>query len=95
MNLKKTKKQEQAYDRAVAKIRDRFGSYSQIAHHVYLNCDKLLTGEAFRAWFAERRTPTHIVFVLYELMDEEIDPLAMCPWLTAHVELKEAAPESG
>lgn len=94
MNLIKTRKQEQAYDRTVSEIRDRFGSYARIAHHVYLNCDKLLTGEAFRAWFAERRVPTHIVFVLYELMDCEIDPLTLAPWLAVHVEVK-AAPESG
>ena len=88
MNLSKTRRQEQAYDKTVAQIRERFGSYAQIQHHVYLNCDKLLTGEAFRAWFTERRTPTHIVFVLYEIMDGEIDPLTMCPWLAKHVEMR-------
>lgn len=91
MNLTKTKKQEQAYDRAVAKIRERFGSYAQIAHHVYLNCEKLHTGEGYRAWFAERRIPTHIVFSLYEIMDGEIDALALAPWLAEHVELKKVA----
>jgi hypothetical protein len=88
-----TRKQEQAYDRTVEKIRERFGSYNQIAHHVYLNSEKLHTGEGFRAWFAARRVPTHIVFSLYEIMDEEIDPLTLCPWLAEHVEMKPAARE--
>lgn len=89
LNINMTKKQEQAYDKTCVQVKDRFGSYAQIAHHVYLNCDRLLTGEAFRAWFAERRIPTHVAFVLYEIMDEEIDPLTLAPWLAVHVDLKE------
>lgn len=83
------KRQQAAYDKTVKQIHDRFGSYAQIAHHVFLNCEEHLTGEAFRTWFADRRVPTHIVFVLYEIMDFEIDPLTMCPWLAEHVTLKE------
>ena len=86
-----TKRQEQAYDRTIQQIRDRFGSYHQIAHHAYLNCDRLLTGQAWRTWFGDRRIPTTFVFVLYEIMDEEIDPLTLCPWLAKHVQLKEKA----
>ena len=89
MNLEKTRKQKIAYDRTVREIRDRFGSYALISHQVYLNSDKMLSGEAFRSWFVERRIPTHIVFVLYEIMDQEIDPLTLCPWLAEYVELKQ------
>lgn len=96
LNTNMTKRQEQAYDKTCSQVKERFGSYAQIAHHVYLNCDRLITGEAFRAWFAERRLPTHIVFVLYEIMDKEIDALTLCPWMTEHVELKnKAASKSG
>jgi len=84
-----TKRQEQAYDRTAKKIHERFVSYAQIAHHVYLNCDQLFTGEAIRTWFAERRVPTTVVFVMYEIMDCEIDPLTLCPWLADHVALRE------
>ncbi len=84
-----TKRQEQAYDKTVKQIRFRFASFAQIAHHVYLASDTLFTGEAIRTWFAERRVPTTIVFVLYEIMDEEINPLTLCPWLAEHVQLKE------
>jgi hypothetical protein len=83
-----TKSQEKAYDKTVAKIRERFGSYHQIAHHCYLASDRLLTGQAFLTWFAERRIPTTFVFVLYEIMDYEIDALTLCPWLAEHVQLK-------
>jgi hypothetical protein len=91
MNLIKTKKQEQAYDKTIAKIRDRFGSYHSIAVRVQINCGKEHTGQGFRQWIAERRIPTHIVFSLYEIMDEEIDPLTLCPWLGAYLELKKVA----
>ena len=88
MNMIKTRRQEQAYDKTVAKIRFRFGSHNSIALRIYGNCDRELTSETIRAWFAERRVPTHIAFVLYEIMDQEIDPLTLCPWLGEHVELK-------
>lgn len=90
MNLTMTKKQEQAYDRTVAKIRNELGSYHTIALRVTMNCGKEHTGEGFRAWFAERRVPTHIAFSLYEVMDEGIDPLTLCPWLAEHVAMKAA-----
>ena len=84
-----THRQELSYDKTVKQIRDRFGSYHSIAVRVQMNCGKEHTGEGFRAWFANRRIPTHIVFALYEIMDEEINPLALCPWLAEHVQLKE------
>lgn len=87
MDLKMSKKQEKAYDKTIAKIRDRFGSYHSIAVRVQMNCDKEHTGQGFRQWFAERRVPTHIVFSLYEIMDEEIDPLTLCPWMAPHMKV--------
>ena len=88
MDLKKTKRQEQAFDRTVRQIRDKLGSYHTIAIRVAFNCGKEHTGQGFREWFANRRIPTHIVFSLYEVMDQEIDPLTLCPWLAKHVEMK-------
>lgn len=96
MDLTMDRQQEQAYDKTIAKIRGVFGSYHSIAMRVYSNCGKEHTGEGFRAWFAERRIPTHIVFSLYEIMDGEIDPLTLCPWMAVHVRLKKkAASKSG
>jgi hypothetical protein len=57
------------------------------------NCGRELTGETIRSWFAERRVPTHIAFVLYEIMDFKIDPLTLAPWLAEHVVLKAATRE--
>lgn len=91
MNLIKTKRQEQAYDKTLAKIRDMIGSYHTIAVRVQMNCGKEHTGQGFRQWFAERRIPTHIVFSLYEVCDHEIDPLTLCPWMGEYVELKKVA----
>lgn len=56
-----------------------------------MNCGREVTGETVRAWFADRRVPTHIAFVLYEIMEYEINPLSLCPWLAEHVELKAVA----
>ena len=87
MNLTMSKRQEQAYDKTLAKIRDKIGSYHTIAVRVQINCGKEHTGQGMRQWFSERRVPTHIVFSLYEIMDEEIDPLTLCPWMIPHVVL--------
>ena len=89
MNLEMNKTQQKAYDRTTVQIRKAIGSYHQIALRVMFNCGKEHTGEAYRSWFAERRIPTHIVFSLYECMEERIDPLTLCPWLAEHVVLKE------
>lgn len=88
LNNNMTKRQEQAYDRTVAQIREILGSYHLISLRIYSGCGREVTPETVRAWFAERRTPTHIAFVLYEITDEAIDPLNLCPWLAEHVELK-------
>lgn len=88
MNLNMNHNQQRAYDKTIRLIRTRLGSYHSIALRVYNNCGKEHTGEGFRAWFIERRVPTHIAFSLYEVMDEEIDPLTLCPWLAEHVELR-------
>lgn len=95
LNHNMTRRQEVAYDRTVEKIRDFIGSYHLIALRIYSNCGLEITPETVRAWFAERRTPTHIAFVLYEVCNEKIDPLTFAPWLARHVEMKEAASKSG
>lgn len=94
LNNNLTLRQSAAYDRTLKRIRAEFGSYHSIALRIYTNCGRELTGETVRAWFAERRVPTHIAFVLYEICDEEIDPLTLAPWLAEHVEMK-AASKSG
>ena len=94
LNHKMTRRQEQAYDRTLTTVRNRFGSYHSIALRIYSNCEREVTSETVRTWFAERRVPTHIAFVLYEITDQAINPLALAPWLQEHVELK-AASESG
>lgn len=89
LNDKMTKRQEQGYDKALKQVIDRFGSKHSIALRIFMNCNREVTAETVRLWFAERRVPTHIAFVLYEIMDEEIDPLALVPWLQSHVQLIE------
>jgi hypothetical protein len=93
LNNNLTARQVSAYDKTLAAIRSRFGSYHTIALRIYANCEREVTSETVRAWFAEHRVPTHIAFVLYEICDEEINPLSLCPWLSEHVELKTAARE--
>lgn len=94
LNSELTRRQIAAYDRTILQIRDLFGSYHQIALRIYSNCGRDVTSETVRAWFAERRVPTHIAFALYEITDQAINPLTLCPWLAEHVELK-AASKSG
>ena len=96
LNNELTRRQIQAYDRTILQIRDFFGSYHSIALRIYSNCGREVTSETIRMWFAERRVPTHIAFVLYEVTDKAINPLALAPWLQEHVELTEkAASKSG
>ena len=92
LNSDMTRRQIQAYDRTLLKIRDIIGSYHSIVLRIYTNCDREVTPETVRAWFAERRVPTHIAFALYEICNEEIDPLTLAPWLAQYVEMKKAAP---
>jgi hypothetical protein len=95
LNNEMTLRQAAAYDRTLRKIRKHFGSYHQIALRIYSNCEREVTGETVRQWFVDRRVPTHIAFVFYEMCDEDIDPLSLAPWLGEHVELKQAATKSG
>ena len=89
------KKQQSVYDRTIKLIRDRLGSPHTIAVLSYDITGSTVTGETVRGWFADRRIPTDFAFVLYELMDREIDPLVLAPGLAQWVELKKAAPKSG
>lgn len=94
LNSDMTRRQIQAYDRTALLIRDLLGSYNSMAMRIYGNCGVEVTSETVRAWFMERRVPTHIAFVLYELALKRFDPLTLCPWLAEHVEMK-AASKSG
>jgi hypothetical protein len=95
LNNDLTARQIKAYEKTLTVIHSRFGSYHTIALRIYTNCGREVTGETVRAWFAERRVPTHIAFVLYEICDHEIDPLSLCPWLAEHVELRKEAAREG
>ena len=86
-----TVKEMRTYDRTLGKIRNLIGSYHSIALRIFSNCEQEVTGETVRTWFAERRIPTDMCFVLYEITEGGIDPLTLCPWLAEHVELKAAA----
>lgn len=91
MNLELNKTQEKAYDRTTRQIREYVGSYHTIAIRIMFNCGKELTGQTISDWFRNRRVPTHIAFALYEICDEQIDPLTLCPWLAEHVVLRTSA----
>jgi hypothetical protein len=88
LNNELTRRQTAAYDRTLLQIRDQLGSYHTIALQIFRNCDREVTSETVRAWFAERRIPTHIVFALYEICSKSFDPLTLVPWLGSFVELK-------
>ena len=83
-----TKKQQAAYDRTCQEIHERFGSNNAIAIQSHRITDTIITGETVRQWISERRIPAEFVFVLYELMDFEIDPLTLLPWLGKWVTVK-------
>jgi len=88
------KQQQARYDKTCAKIRNHFGSMNSIATRSFIHTDNVITGETVRLWMVERRMPTDFAFVLYEMMDREIDPLTLTPDLARYVEMK-AAPKSG
>ena len=88
LNNELTRRQIQAYDRTALAIRDEIGSYSSIALRIYTNCGREVTSETVRAWFSERRVPTHIVFALYEATNRIFNPLTLVPWLGQFVEVK-------
>jgi len=83
-----TKKQQAEYDKTCLMILDRFGSTNAIAIRSHQITDDIITGESVRLWFRGRKIPAEFVFVLYELMDREIDPLTLLPWLRKWVTLK-------
>ena len=84
-----TKKQQALYDKTVAQILERYGSTHSVAVRSVHITDEVLTGETIRTWFRDRKIPTDFAFVLYQMMDREIDPLALCPHLRRFVVLKE------
>ncbi len=84
------KSQQAQYDKTCDKIRDRLGSTNAIAIHSHKITGNIITGETVRQWMVDRRIPTDFAFVLYELMDREINPLHLTPGLAQYVELKAA-----
>ena len=88
------KRQQAKFDKTVERIREKLGSPSFISMLAYQHDGTAITGETIRTWMVERKIPTDFAFVLYELMDREIDPLTLTPELARYVELK-AASKSG
>ncbi len=84
-----TKKQQALYDRTCAELVMIFGSTNAIAIRSHTITDEIITGETIRVWFRDRKIPAEFVFVLYEMADRKIDPLALLPWLLRWVTLKE------
>jgi hypothetical protein len=84
-----TKKQQALYDKTCEQIRERYGSTHAIAVRSVMITDEVISGETVRTWFRDRTVPTDFAFVLYLMMDREIDPLALCPHLRRFVVLKD------
>lgn len=94
MNLNSlTATQRKAYTKTTDKIRGILGSYHSIALRIFTNCGREVTGETVRNWFMTRTVPADMAFVLYEICDEDINPLTLVPWLGEYVELKAARRE--
>lgn len=89
-----TAHQKKAYTKTTDKIRSLVGSYHSIALRIYTNCDREVTGETVRNWFYTRTIPVEMAFVLFEVCDQQIDPLTLCPWLAEFVEMKAATREA-
>lgn len=83
-----TKNQQVLYDKTCQMVLDRFGSTNAIAIRSHQITDEIITGETVRVWIRDRKIPPEFCFVLYEMMDQEIDPLTLLPWLRKWVVLK-------
>jgi hypothetical protein len=83
-----TRKQITQFDNTIDMVRSHLGSFHSIALRIYSFCDREVTGETVRNWFYSRSLPPEIAFALYEICDENIDPLTLVPWLQKYVELK-------
>lgn len=86
-----TQKQQKAYYNTVRTVRERFGSYHSIALRMYVHTDEEITGETVRNWFVKQEIPTDYCFVLYEMMDQDIDIFTLVPWLSKYMEVKRPA----
>lgn len=82
-----TKNQQKEYDKTCKVIIDHFGSTNAIAIRSHQITDEIITGETVRIWFRDYKIPAEFVFVLYEMMQFEIDPLTLVPWLRRWVTL--------
>lgn len=85
-----TEQQESDYDETLQTIRDELGSYHAISIRIYMNCERTVSSETVRTWFANRTVPVEIVFSLYEILDRTFDPFTLVPWLKRHVKLRPA-----
>jgi len=89
MNLNNmNKRQQAAYTKVCNQVRKRFGSYHSIALRMFVHTTEEITGETVRTWFLSHKIPTDYCFVLYQMMDRDIDLFALLPWMAEYVELK-------
>lgn len=84
-----TKTQQAQYDRTCRAILDKIGSTNAIAIQSHPYTGEIITGETVRLWMRGRKIPAEFCFVLYQMMDCEIDPLTLLPWLRKWVVMKE------
>jgi hypothetical protein len=82
-----TKKEQAEYDKTCQLIVQHFGSTNAIAIRSHYYTDDIITGETVRIWIRDHKIPVEFAFVLYEMMDEKIDPLTLAPWLRQWVRL--------
>lgn len=82
------RKQQAQYDKTCAKILTHFGSTNAIAVRSHQITGDIITSETVRVWIRDRKIPVEFCFVLYELMNSDIDPLTLVPWLRRWVVLK-------
>ena len=82
------RKQQELYDETCEIIREDIGSFNAIAFKSVQITEEMITGETVRTWFTERKIPAEFVFVLYRMMNREIDPLNLLPWLRRWVTVK-------
>ena len=89
MNLNNlNKRQQTAYNKVCTQVRVRYGSYHSIALRMFVHTDEEVTGETVRTWFLSQKIPVEYCFVLYEMMDREINLFDLLPWLENYAELK-------
>jgi hypothetical protein len=77
-------RQRNRYDHICFEIRSTIGSFETIARKVSGLNGEEISGETIRRWFTDRSIPTEYCFVLYELMEQQINVFHLQPWLARY-----------